>query len=84
MGGSVLAFVTSVAGSRQLAVIAEGLREQTAPGRAVASVLTSLLNAVTTVLLLVTHFTVPVKLLATVLMSLPMLGSWSSNCLLRR
>lgn len=67
MGGSVLAFDMSAASSWQLAVTAEGLREETAPGRAVASVLTSLLSAATTALLLVTHFTVPVKLLATVL-----------------
>jgi len=67
MGGSDLAFATSVASFWQLAVTDEGLREETAPGRALASVLTSLLKFVTTALLLATHFTVPVKLLETLL-----------------
>ncbi len=64
MGGSAFAVATSVANFWQLAVTAEGLREDTAAGSAVPSALTSALNAVTTALLFAPHFTVPVTLLA--------------------
>ena len=66
MGGSAFAVARSVASFWQLAVTAEGLRDDTAAGSAVPRVPTSALNAVTTALLVVAHFTVPVTLLATV------------------